>query len=171
MKNLIYSCLLSAVGVLLASHADARSSELTGVWTLVAADVIHPDGSRTHDYGDNPKGLLLIAEDGHYSLQIYNADRPKFASGDKFKGTAAEYSAAVLGASNHFGTISVDPSAHTFTLSIESSSYPNQEGTQQKRAYMLKDAELTYRVPARPDGTVPLSIWRRLRSGVSPTCP
>jgi Lipocalin-like domain len=163
MKSLIYSSLLSAVCALLASHAEAGPSELTGAWTLVAADVIHPDGSRTHDYGDNPKGLLLIDADGHYSLQIYNADRPKFASGDKFKGTAAEYSAAVLGASNHFGTIIVDPSAHTFTLSIESSSYPNQEGTQQKRAYVLKDAELSYRVPARPDGTVPQSIWRRLQ--------
>ena len=54
---------------------------------LVAADVIHRGGSRGHDYGDMPKGLLMIDTQGHYSLQIYDSLRPRYASGDRARGT------------------------------------------------------------------------------------
>ena len=137
------------------------ASILTGTWTLVAADLLLPDGRRTHDYGDAPKGLLIIDAEGHYSLQIYDTTRPKFASGQKAKGLPAEYEAAIMGSSVHFGTISVDSTAHIITLNIEQSTYPNQEGTSQKRNYKLEGDILTYRVPPRPDGAIPVSVWRR----------
>jgi hypothetical protein len=89
-------CLMSAS--LAASVARAEVS-LAGTWTLVAADVLHPDGTRGRDYGAAPKGLLLIDAQGHYSLQIFKAERLRFASGDKQTGTPAEYQAAVLGSS------------------------------------------------------------------------
>ena len=52
------------------ARADATvvDPSLVGTWTLVAADVQHPDGSRARDYGAAPKGLLLIDAQGHYSL-------------------------------------------------------------------------------------------------------
>jgi hypothetical protein len=142
--------------------ADAQVS-LAGTWSLVAADVIHPDGTRSHDYGDAPKGLLLIDPQGRYSLQIFKAERPRFASGDKLKATPAEYQAAVLGSSTHFGTISLDPAAGTLTFKIENASFPNWEGTEQKRKFELNGDELSYRVPPRPDGNTPISVWRRLK--------
>jgi len=97
----------SALAVLcLASLAAAKADEmpLTGSWTLVQADVLLPDGRRAHDYGEAPKGLLIIDAQGRYSLQIFNSERPKFASGDRAKGTAEEYKADILGISTHFGT-------------------------------------------------------------------
>ena len=39
-----------------------------GTWTLQAADVVHPDGSREHDYGSAPRGLFIVDPRGHYSL-------------------------------------------------------------------------------------------------------
>ena len=152
-------CLMSAS--LPAAVAGAEVS-LAGTWTLVAADVLHADGTRGRDYGAAPKGLLLIDARGHYSLQIFKAERPRFASGDKATGTPAEYQAAVLGSSTHIGTISVEPAAGTLTFKIESASFPNWEGTEQKRTFELSGDELTYRVPARPDGNIPISVWRRL---------
>ena len=78
-------------------------------------------------------------------------------------GTPAEYEAAVLGSSTHFGTINVDPIGGTLTFHIESASFPNGEGAQQQRHYELKDDVLTYRVPPRPNGDTPVSVWRRLK--------
>lgn len=140
----------------------ADTNPLAGAWTLVAADIVKPDGTRAHDYGDAPDGLLLITGDGHYEVQIYDTSRPHFAAGDKAKGTAAEYTAAVMGASIHYGTLDVDPVAHTMTLHMVRSSYPNQEGTQQVRIYELDGDMLSYRIPPRPDGSVPISVWRRV---------
>jgi len=136
---------------------------LAGTWTLVAADVIRPDGSRGPDYGASPQGLLIVDGNGRYALQIYKSERPRFQSGDKLKGTAAEYEAAIVGASTHFGTLSVDVAARTLTMNLDASSFPNQEKTVQKRVYELDGDVLSYRVPPRPDGSIPISIWKRLR--------
>ena len=147
--------------------ADTRGDvSLAGTWTLVAADVLHPDGSRSHDYGDAPKGLLLIDHAGHYSLQLYRADRPRFANPDKAKASAQEYRAAVMGASTHYGTLVVEPGRHQLVFHIEGASFPNWEGQQQNRAFELRGDTLSYRVPPRPDGNVPISVWRRIGDGV-----
>lgn len=142
--------------------ADHGDVPLAGTWTLVAADVLHPDGSRSHDYGDAPKGLLLIDRMGHYSLQLYRTDRPRFANPSKAKGTAPEYRAAVMGASTHFGTVAVDPARHQLVFHIEGASFPNWEGQEQRRGFELHGDTLSYRVPPRPDGNVPVSVWRRV---------
>jgi hypothetical protein len=148
-----------------AAHAATLSgaSDLTGTYSLVAADVIKADGTRAHDYGESPKGRLIIDAQGHYSLQIYKSERPRFASDNKATGTPAEFEAAVLGSSAHFGTIQVEAAAGELVFSIEGSSYPNWEGTSQKRHFQFKDGELSYRVPPRPDGGIPVSVWRRLK--------
>lgn len=144
-----------------APRAQPAAFPLAGTWTLVAADVVHPDGTRARDYGEAPKGLLLIDTAGRYSLQIFKDERPHFAAADKAAGTDTEYKAAVLGSSAHYGTISIDPAGGTLTFNIEAASFPNWEGTAQTRRYELTGNELSYRVPPRPDGNTPISIWRR----------
>ncbi len=152
-----------AAGTVMAMPLVAQNSgPLEGTWTLVAADQIKADGTRGPDYGAHPRGQLVIDADGHYGLQIYASERPRFAAGQKKSGTPEEYAAAVLGSSNHYGRIAVDDRNHVMTLSIEASSYPNQEGTRQTRVYELHGDTLSYRVLARPDGSVPISVWRRV---------
>jgi hypothetical protein len=65
----------------------------------------------------------MVDADGHYSLQIFKSERPRFASDDKGKGTAAELAASTLGSSTHYGTMSVDSAAHVLTVSIEGASF------------------------------------------------
>lgn len=149
--------------LLTSTVASAREPSLVGTWTLTAADDLHPDGSRTHGYGEAPKGRLIIDAAGRYSLQIFKSERPRFALGDKRKGAPAEYESAVLGSSTHFGTVSMDAAAHILTFRIDSASYPNWEGTEQKRRFELVGDELSYRVPATSDGVVPISVWRRVK--------
>jgi hypothetical protein len=146
-----------------AMAAETRvAPTLEGTWTLAYADVLHADGKRDHDYGDTPKGLLQIDRTGHYSLLIFNSARPKFAAGDKNQGTADEFRAASLGTSSHFGMVSVDAVAHTLTLHIDGATYPNWEGTSQVRKYELDGDLLTYKVPPRANGDVPITGWKRL---------
>lgn len=136
-------------------------STLAGTWTLAAADVLHPDGSRTPDFGTAPKGVLMIDRQGHYSLQIFRSDRPRFSGGDKATGSDADYKAAVMGSSTHFGTISVDSARGELIFHIDGASFPNWEGQQQRRQYEWKGDTLSYRVPPRPNGDIPISVWRR----------
>lgn len=138
------------------------TSPLAGTWTLVAADVQHPDGSRAPDYGASPKGLLMIDGQGHYSLQIFKAERPAFHAGSKAKGTPEEYKAAVTGSSTHYGTLRIEPDRGVLVFHIQGASFPNWEGQEQRRQYELKDGVLSYRVTARPNGDVPISVWRKM---------
>src|SRR5215472_5093124 len=84
------SLLLGPGETLNAEEAHANQS-IAGTWILAAADKLLPDGTRVADYGPNPHGLCIFTPDGYYSIQIYRAERLKFASGEKFSGTPEEY--------------------------------------------------------------------------------
>lgn len=164
--SVVLSSLLGSLVLLPGSSALALPPvmpvSLAGAWTLTAADVVHADGSRTTDFGSAPKGLLLIDRNGRYSLQIFSAQRPRFHAGDKAKGSEEEYKAAVLGSSTHYGMLSVDSAHGELVFRIEGASFPNWEGQQQRRQYELHGDSLSYRVPPRPNGDVPVSVWRRI---------
>lgn len=154
---------LALGALLLASAAAAQPPpSLAGTWTLAAADDLKPDGSRVAAYGPSPRGLLVMTADGRYSLQIYRSDRVAFASANKREGTPDEFKAVSLGMSAHFGRYVVDPAKATLTFQIEQASFPNWNGTTQVRPFELAGDELRYRVPATPDGNVPVSVWRRV---------
>lgn len=142
---------------------SAAEPSLAGTWTLSAADDLKPDGARVPAYGPEPRGLLTLGTDGRYAVQIFRAARLPFASGDKRRGTPAEYQDAALRMSAHFGRYAVDAARGTITFEIERASFPNWEGTTQTRPFTLTGDELSWRVPATPDGTIPISVWRRAR--------
>jgi len=142
------------------------ASPLAGTWTLVAAEVMRPDGTRATDpaYGADAKGVLMVDDEGQYSLQIFRPDRPRFASGDKKKGTAQEYESALLGISTHIGHIVVDTAHQTLQFKIDYAAYPNWEHTTQIRQYKLAGNTLSYQVPATAGGgTIAISVWRRVK--------
>lgn len=171
MHSHLIATALMVAGVASAGGASAAGaphhSPLAGTWTLVAADVIHPDGSRASDYGPSPKGLLMVDPQGRYSLQIFRSDRPRFADPAKAKGSAQEYRAAVMGSSTHYGTLAVEPGKHQLVFGIDGASFPNWEGQTQTRSFELKGDVLNYRVPTRPNGDVPISVWKRVEGGAA----
>lgn len=154
----------AGLALVLASAATAAEPSLAGTWTLTAADRLAPDGARLRDYGQHPKGRLIIDAQGRYSLQIFDGDRPRVASGDKRTATPEENAGAVIGSSTHYGTVAVDKAAHVLVFRIEGASFANWEGTEQRRKYALTADTLSYQVPTpRPDGPVPISEWKRER--------
>lgn len=163
MNRLIGTTLAMLAG-LAARDASAAgpASPLRGTWALVAADKILPGGGVVRDYGERPKGRLIVDAAGRYSLQIFKSERLRFGTDSKADGSADEFKSAAMGSSTHYGTITIDDANGLLVFSIEGSSFPNWEGTVQKRHYQLDGGTLTYKVPPRPDGSVPVSVWRKL---------
>jgi hypothetical protein len=159
------SVFLVLFGLTQATAKDMRSVDsIEGTWTLAYADVLHADGTRGTDYGAKPKGVLHVDSAGRYALCIFDGSRPHFASGDKKTGTDAEIRSALMGTSSHYGTVTVNATAGTLDFHIEGSSYPNWEGTTQQRRFEIDGDLLSYRVPPRPNGDVPLTGWKRIPS-------
>jgi len=140
----------------------AQPLSIVGTWALAGAEKLLPDGTRIADYGPNPHGLVIFTADGYYSVQIYRAERLRFSSADKLKGTPEEYRDASLSTSVHFGRYSLDAANHTITFRIDRSSFPNQDDTTQVRPYEMKVEQLSWKVAPRPDGSVPITILRRV---------
>ena len=159
--------LLPALSLLAFPCAAAAQTtpSLAGTWTLVTAYEIRPDGSRAQNYGSDARGILMIDGAGRYSLQIFRPGRPRFAAGDKTKGTPDEYQQAVLGSSTHAGRVRLDPAQGLIIFQIELASFPNWEGTEQRRVYTMSGDTLTYQVPASASGsgTVAVSQWERAK--------
>ena len=157
---------LSLLAVLLMGPLSATaqtSSIIAGTWVLAAADKLLPDGSRVSDYGDHRHGLVIFTPDGYYSIQIYRATRLKFSSGDKLKGAPDEYKDATLGMSIHYGRYTVDPDKHIISFRVDRASFPNWDDTTRVTQYELKGDELSWKVQARPDGSIPITVLRRVR--------
>ena len=147
------------------SSKKVLQEQLVGTWTLISVDNIYPDSSRIHPYGDNPQGMLIFDENGNYAIQILKAIRPHIASGDKNKCTPEENAMMVQGSNSHFGKYSVEEASNTITFNIAHASFPNWEGTTQKRSYTYTGNEIRYVVTHTTQGgqsVIAEVAWRRL---------
>ena len=126
--------------------------QIVGSWTYVSADTVAPDGKRTSTFGPNPAGLTIFGSDGRYVSLVVRNDVPKFAAISRAAGTAEENKAVVQGGIATFGRYAINEADHTLILNIERSSYPNWNGTEQKRPLTIAGDELKYVVPAASAG-------------------
>jgi hypothetical protein len=143
------------------SQQKLLKEQLTGIWTLVAADMATKDGAKTPFVeGSNLKGLLIFAEN-HFSLQIIS-EFPKLASNDRLITTPEENKATAHGALSYFGTYTVSEADRVLTFQIERSSYANQNGVSTKRliATLTRD-ELKLSNPSNLVGSTNELAWRR----------
>ncbi len=140
--------LVLLTSVLVTAHAQHPPNPLVGSWRFETTFVQRPDGSRVDLFGPQPNGLLLFTADGHFALINTRPDRPKFVSHNRLTGTPAENQATTQGVVAYFGTYTVDPAGRTFTIHIDGSSYPNDEGTEQTRPFTLVGNELQFVNPA-----------------------
>lgn len=166
MKKILI--VIFALGTVCFSYAQkskkSLQEQLIGTWTLVSVDNIYPDSSRVHPYGDNPQGMLIFDADGNYAIQILKAIRPKIISGDKNKCTPEENAMMVQGSNSHFGKYIVDEINKIIAFNITHASFPNWEGTVQKRSYIYTGNEIKYVVTHTTQGgqaVVAEVAWKR----------
>ena len=115
-------------------------------------------------FGDNPRGRLILGTDGRFVLMLARTTLPKFAAGARDKGTAEENKAVVAGSIANFGTYTIDAKDKTITLNIEASTYPNWDGSSQKRPLNVEGDLLSYTVGTPSGGGAPLNVtWKRMK--------
>jgi hypothetical protein len=144
-------------------RAKTLKQQLIGSWIIVA-DTFEGGGSKTEVFGPHPKGTMLLAGDGRFAVVITRGDVPPFASNNRLKGTAEENAAAVRGGIGYFGTYSVTEGDETLHLFVESSTYPNWSGSEQKRVVEIKGDELHAVNPTPSVGSgVAQVVWKRAK--------
>jgi hypothetical protein len=171
MKSVSTMLLSVLVGILFAAgNAGAQEmkektvkGQIFGVWAVVSV-VNDADGKKTEPYGANPRGQFIFTADGYFSTNIVRPDRPKFASSNRTRGTPEENKVVVQGSNGSFGTyeISLDGS---ITLHIVGSTFPNWDGTRQKRLAAIKGDEITWTNPTSSMGGNTVIILQRAKSG------
>lgn len=146
-----------------AGNAAAQGKNLVGAWTIVSSDNVDAAGKKTPIFGSDLRGSLIFTANGRYSLTLARAKLPKFASDNRNKGTAEENQAVVGGSLSHFGKYSTDDKDKSFTFLIETSTYPNWDGTTQKRSFTIKGDQLSYTTPAASGGGRADLVWKRVK--------
>ena len=142
-----------------------KNAEILGSWTLVSVENINSDGTKNLPYDVNPRGILFFDEKGNYAIEIYKNERPKIISGDKNKCTPEENASIVQGSNAHFGEYEIDETNKIITFKIKTASFPNWEGTIQKRSYTFLNNELKYVVTNTTQGGKSVTaevVWKKL---------
>lgn len=160
-RNIVASCVFGALAFP-ASPALAQSANaLVGTWTLVSS-VTEKDGKKSEQFGSGAKGMMSLDSSGHFMLTIIGPDLPKFASGNRAGGTAEENKAVVGKSIAMLGTYSVDSADKTLTFQVESATFPNWDGTTQKRLIVTATADdLKYVTPTASSGGIGTVTWKR----------
>jgi hypothetical protein len=104
-----------------------------------------------------------VDANGRYVLAIVRAGLPKVASNNRTTATPEENKAIVGGSITHFGTLSVNAADKTITFKIETSTFPNLDGTEQKRPFTVTGDELKYTNTAASAGGTSTVVWKRAK--------
>ena len=151
-----------ALGVIAAAAATALAGNVAAQTTKSIAGTYSPVSVPA--YGDKPRGQLILTADGRYSIVITRADMPKIASGSRTKATPEENKAVIDGSIAHSGRYTIEDGGRAITFHIETSTFPNWNGTSQKRPLSLKGDQLTYTVTTPSAGGAPNDVvWRRVK--------
>jgi hypothetical protein len=152
------------VALFSSSTAMAQSArDLVGTWTLVSS-VTERDGTKTDQFGSGANGMLMLDANGRFMLTIMGPDLPKFASNNRAGGTPEENKAVMSKSIAMIGAYSVDSAAKTLTFRVDSATFPNWNGTEQKRLFSVGDKdELKYITPTASSGGVGTVTWKRVR--------
>jgi hypothetical protein len=163
-RKIASAAILLQTWALLAPYAVAQDvKNLAGTWALVSS-VTEKDGIRVDQFGSGAKGMLSLDADGHFMLTIIGPNLPKFASGNRSGGNPEENKAVVSKSIAMIGTYSVNSTDNSLTFKVESATFPNWNGTEQKRLISTATTdELKYITPTASSGGVGTVTWRRIR--------
>jgi Lipocalin-like domain len=153
-----------SLGALFGGAAIAQEKSLkeqiVGAWTLTSG---YDDfgGKKVDTWGPNARGTVIFDKSGQFELLIISGDRPKSADP---VGPALGPVGPALG---YLGTYSIDEPSMTVTYHIVRSTYPGWDGTDQKRIFIVKGDEMTYKgaapIPTSEGPFIPYMEWKRVK--------
>jgi hypothetical protein len=154
--------ILGAVVPSSAFSQEALKEQLFGAWQLSAFNSVHADGSKLTVFGDRPNGIAFFDRTGHYIITVMRSDRAKYAA-DRTHGTVEENKATAQGTITYFGTYTVNESDRTLNIHVVGSSFPNWNGTDQKRSFAISADELKLTNPVASTGGKTEVVWKRAK--------
>ncbi len=160
MKALTLILMLATI-----SATQAQAPTVVGTWKLVLYDTTTPQGVETYPLGEDAVGQLIYLASGRMSVQFMRKDRPKFASGDAWRGTLEEERAAFEGFFSYAGRYTIDSARGTVTHHIEISAAPNYVGTDVVRTFTMQGNRIVLKTPQRALAGQTSSftlIWERI---------
>ena len=135
--------------------------DIAGAWQLVSAQ--SEQGGKMADlFGSHPRGILTIEANGRYVLVVARTGLPKIATNNRGTASAEENNAIVDGSIAHFGKLAVDTANRTLDFRIETSTFPNWDGSEQKRKFTLTGDELRYTNASGSTGSATALVWKRI---------
>ena len=134
----------SAQMPVLAQVGGDHSQKITGTWSLVSAVNTMPDGQKVDVFGSKPNGNVIFSPDGHFTVFFMRDGLPKFASGNRQKGTPEENQAIVQGSLAYSGTYSADAKDKVLVMNVDASTFPAWIGEVQKRKYTIEGDKLQW---------------------------
>jgi Lipocalin-like domain len=118
-RSMFHLCGLAAASLIVlmsgaAAQAQQKSAKdlIAGTWTLLIADNLTSEGTRSPGFGPLPDGTVKFGADGKYSVEI----KPSVSGHEALK---------------YSGSYALDDAGKTLSLKIEESSLPNWRGTTQ----------------------------------------
>ena len=136
--------------------------QLVGTWTLLSWEQKKGNGTKVERYGTAPKGIAFFDAGGRYIITVMRSDRAKYASNALWQGTPEENKETADGTITYFGTYSISDADSSITVHVEGSSFPNWNGTDQKRYVAIAGDQLTL-IVRLPAGDMVNVIWKRAR--------
>jgi hypothetical protein len=131
--------------------ARGLREQLIGAWRLVSYVEEPVDGSASFQpLGEHPQSIIMYTPDGYMSAQLAKRDRPNFASGDWFSGTAEDYVNEASSYIAYSGPFHVDEQDKTLTHSMFVSLFPDWTGQTQPRTPSRSRATSSVWAPRRP---------------------
>ena len=139
-----------------------KKNNVAGVWTLVSG-YLDNHGTQIPILGPHPGGMLILTEDLHFMVIVHNPDIPKFASGDRSKGTPEEYKTAVTSSLGVYGTYTIDENGDFLEEHIIGSTFRDMNGSSRGRSELTEKVEgnrMTEKLKIA-DGVAVNLVWQR----------
>jgi len=140
-----------------------RISDLTGRWEYLRWEIVYPDGSITHPFGEGASGALLYTPDGGMSANIMAGARPLLSKANPRAASVPERARAFDGYFGYAGRWSIQGGqvAHEVTVALN----PALVGSVQWRKATLRGRTLTLSVeePVADGLRLHRLVWQRPR--------
>ncbi len=163
MTRLIFA--LAFTMLTASDRPSAQQISVVGTWKLVSYETVTAGGMRSLPLGPDLVGLAIYLPNGRVSIQFMRRDRPRFQSGDAWRGTLEEERAAFEGFFSYAGRYTIDAARSVVTHHIEIASAPNYVGIDLPRTFALEGDRLTLRTPQRQlagQTSASTLVWERV---------
>jgi Lipocalin-like domain len=157
--------LISVAGKTTGSSAkikNMKKNNVSGCWNLVSG-YLDNHGTRIDILGAHPGGMLILTEDLHFMVIVNNPDIPKFASGDRSKGTPEEYKTAVTNSLGVYGTYTIDENGDFLEQHVLGSTFRDMNGSSRGRNELTEKVDgnrMTEKLKIA-DGVTITIVWQR----------